>query len=186
MSFARRQRAMTLNIIIIFRKKGFQNTKAKGFQNTKAKGEGPIKYHLLVQRFSKHQGQGRRPYIIFFGTKVFKTQRPRAKTLNMYNMFFWHKSFQNTTAKGQGRRPYIILLGGEKLQKVSSRQPPISKATPNKCPTSNESSTRNPNHEPCTCKGRKSVSVGSVCVLGEPWLELLSSQTAAPTATATA
>ena len=30
-----------------------------------------------------------------------------------------------------------------------------------------------PNHEPCTCKGRKSVSVGSVCVLGEPWLELL-------------
>ena len=23
------------------------------------------------------------------------------------------------------------------------------------------------------CKGRKSVSVGSVCVLGEPWLELL-------------
>ena len=29
------------------------------------------------------------------------------------------------------------------------------------------------NHEPCTCKGRKSVSGGSVCVLGEPWLELL-------------
>ena len=29
------------------------------------------------------------------------------------------------------------------------------------------------NHEPCTCKERKSVSVGSVCVLGEPWLELL-------------
>ena len=32
---------------------------------------------------------------------------------------------------------------------------------------------KNPNHEPCTCKGRKNVSVGSVCVLGEPWLELL-------------
>ena len=29
------------------------------------------------------------------------------------------------------------------------------------------------NHEPCTCKGRKSVSVGSVCVSYEPWLELL-------------
>ena len=31
--------------------------------------------------------------------------------------------------------------------------------------------------QPCdhtyTCKGRKSVSVGSVCVSGEPWLELL-------------
>ena len=33
-----------------------------------------------------------------------------------------------------------------------------------------------PNHEPCTYKGRKSVSVGSVCVLGEPWLELLAKQ----------
>ena len=29
------------------------------------------------------------------------------------------------------------------------------------------------NHEAYTCKGRKSVSVGSVCVLGKPWLELL-------------
>ena len=28
------------------------------------------------------------------------------------------------------------------------------------------------------------MSVGSVCVLGEPWLELCTSQTAAPTATA--
>ena len=42
-------------------------------------------------------------------------------------------------------------------------------------PTSNESSAKN-NHEPCTCKGRKSVSVGSVCVLGEPWLELLANR----------
>ena len=32
---------------------------------------------------------------------------------------------------------------------------------------------KKPNHGPCTCKGRKSVSVGSVCVLGGPWLELL-------------
>ena len=31
------------------------------------------------------------------------------------------------------------------------------------------------NHEQCTCEGRKTVSigVGSVCVLGETWLELL-------------
>ena len=28
------------------------------------------------------------------------------------------------------------------------------------------------NHEACTCRGRKSLSVGSVCVFGEPWLEL--------------
>ena len=32
---------------------------------------------------------------------------------------------------------------------------------------------QNPNHEPCTCKGRQSVSVGSVRVMDEPWLELL-------------
>ena len=43
-------------------------------------------------------------------------------------------------------------------------------------PTSNESSAKNPtmNHAPVPySKGRKSVSVGSVCVLGEHWLELL-------------
>ena len=32
------------------------------------------------------------------------------------------------------------------------------------------------NHEPCNCKKRKSVSVGSVCVLSELWLELLAKQ----------
>ena len=32
---------------------------------------------------------------------------------------------------------------------------------------------RNGQQTPCTCKERKSVSVGSVCVLDEPWLELL-------------
>ena len=41
-----------------------------------------------------------------------------------------------------------------------------------------------PNHEPCTCKGRKSVSVGSVCVLGEPWLELLADRFLFPAAAA--
>ena len=35
---------------------------------------------------------------------------------------------------------------------------------------------KNPNHEPCTCKGRKSVSDGTVCVLGEPWFELLANR----------
>ena len=30
-------------------------------------------------------------------------------------------------------------------------------------------------HAPVS-KGRKSVTVGSVCVLGEPWLELLAKQ----------
>ena len=40
------------------------------------------------------------------------------------------------------------------------------------CPTSKESSAKKTtmNH---ALKGRKSVSVGSVCVLGEAWLELL-------------
>ena len=32
--------------------------------------------------------------------------------------------------------------------------------------------TRNGQQTPCTCKESKRVSVGSVCVLGEPWLEL--------------
>ena len=45
------------------------------------------------------------------------------------------------------------------------------------CPTSNESSAKNPtmNHAPVS-RGRKSVSVGSVCVLGKPWLELLANR----------
>ena len=35
---------------------------------------------------------------------------------------------------------------------------------------------KKPNHEACTCKGRKSVSVGGVCALGVPWLELLANR----------
>ena len=33
------------------------------------------------------------------------------------------------------------------------------------CLTSSESTAKKTHHEPCTCQGRKSVSVGSVCVL---------------------
>ena len=33
--------------------------------------------------------------------------------------------------------------------------------------------TRNGQQTLCICQERKSVSVGCVCVLGEPWLELL-------------
>ena len=53
---------------------------------------------------------------------------------------------------------------------------------------SNESSAKNPTMiEPCTFKGRKSVSVGSVCVLCvRRALVRVTSQTSAPTATASA
>ena len=70
----------------------------------------------------------------------------------------------------RGTRSLLILLILVGLKAAKDRAKDGSNSF---YPTSNESSAKKNNHKPCTCKGRKSVSVGSVWVLGEPWLELL-------------